>query len=80
LGEGQLNGVFDNSIILGIPLDNPEITPKEECRYDVCVVMNKDFNVERPAHIGGISGGKYADFLLDLTKETVSESWCTIFY
>ena len=39
------HGVFDNSTILGIPQDNPEITPKEKCHYDVCVVVNKDFNV-----------------------------------
>lgn len=41
----QLNGAFDNSTILGIPQDNPEVTPKEECRYDVCVIVNKNFNV-----------------------------------
>lgn len=75
----KLNGVFDNSIILGIPQDNPEITPKEECRYDVCVVINKDFNVKKPAHIGKFSGGKYAVFLLDHTKEAVSEFWGNIF-
>lgn len=64
----KLNGVFDDSIILGIPQDNPEITPKEECRYDVCVVINKDFNVTKPAHIGEFSGGKYAVFCLTIQK------------
>ncbi|MFP5165698.1 AraC family transcriptional regulator [Bacillus halotolerans] len=73
------NGVFDHSTILGIPQDNPEITPKEECRYDVCVVINKDFNVEKPAHVGEFSGGKYAVFLLDHIKEAVSEFWGNIF-
>lgn len=75
----QLNGVFDNSTILGIPQDNPEVTPKEECRYDVCVVINKDFNVAKPAQVGKFSGGKYAVFLLDHTKEAVSEFWGNIF-
>ena len=45
----QTNDVFDNSTILGIPQDNPQVTPKEECRYDVCVVINNDFNVVKPA-------------------------------
>lgn len=67
------NGIFDNSIILGIPQDNPEITPKEECRYDVCIVVENDFNVAKPAQVGEFSGGKYAVFLLDHTKEAVSE-------
>ncbi|NTU26645.1 transcriptional regulator [Bacillus tequilensis] len=73
------NDVFDNSTILGIPQDNPEITPKEECRYDVCVVIDKDFNVSQPAQVGKLSGGKYAVFLLDHTKEAVSEFWGIIF-
>lgn len=75
----QLNGVFDNSTILGIPQDNPEITPKEECRYDVCVIINKDFNVAEPAQVGKFSGGKYAVFLLDHTKKAINEFWENIF-
>ncbi|TCZ74024.1 transcriptional regulator [Paenibacillus albiflavus] len=75
----QLNGIFDNSTILGIPQDNPEVTPKEECRYDVCIVINKDFNVAKPAHVGQFTGGKYAVFVLDHTKEAVSEFWGNIF-
>ncbi|MBU0445565.1 transcriptional regulator [Bacillus velezensis] len=74
----KLNNVFDNSTILGIPQDNPEITPKEECRYDVCVVINKDFNVKKTAHVGEFSGGKYAVFLLDHTKEAVRDFWGNI--
>ncbi|KMM51919.1 transcriptional regulator [Bacillus glycinifermentans] len=74
----KLNDVFDNSTILGIPQDNPEITPKEECRYDVCVVINKDLNVKKPAHVGEFSGGKYAVFLLDHTKEAVRDFWGNI--
>ncbi|MFJ8260869.1 GyrI-like domain-containing protein [Rummeliibacillus sp. NPDC094406] len=75
----QLNGVFDNSTILGIPQDNPEVTPKEKCRYDVCVIIDKDFNVAKPAQDGKFYGGKYAVFLLDHTKEAISEFWSNIF-
>ena len=75
----QLNGLFDNSTILGVPQDNPQVTPKEECRYDVCVVIDKDFNVAKPAQVGKFPGGKYAVFMLDHTKEAVSEFWGTIF-
>ena len=75
----QLNGVFDNSTILGIPQDNPEVTPKKECRYDICVIINKDFNVAEPAQVGKFSGGKYAIFLLDHTKEAINEFWGNIF-
>ena len=42
----KLNDVFNNSTISGIQQDNPEIT-LEEYRYDVCVIINKDFNVTK---------------------------------
>ena len=31
----QTNNLNDDSIILGIALDNPEVTAPESCRYDV---------------------------------------------
>ncbi|MEG0472481.1 MAG: GyrI-like domain-containing protein, partial [Solibacillus sp.] len=49
------------------------------CRYDVSVVIDKDFIVAEPAQVGTFSGGKYAVFLLEHTKEAVSEFWSTIF-
>ncbi|WP_042476202.1 AraC family transcriptional regulator [Bacillus ndiopicus] len=75
----KLNNVFEHSTILGIPQDNPAVTPKEACRYDVCVIVNEDFHVAEPAQVGQFSGGKYAVFLLDHTKEAVSEFWGNIF-
>lgn len=75
----KLNGVFDDATILGIPQDNPEIVLKEACRYDVCVIINKDLIVTKPAHIGKFSGGKYAVFLVDHTKEAIREFWGNIF-
>jgi DNA gyrase inhibitor GyrI len=75
----KAEGLFDNSVILGIPQDNPETTLKEKCRYDVCLVVNKDFEVTKPALTGEFSGGKYAVFLLDHTKEAISEFWKNIF-
>lgn len=75
----QINSVFDNSTILGIPQDNPQVTPKEECRYDVCVVINADFNVTKPAQVGKFNGRKYAVFIQDHTKEAVGEFWGNIF-
>ncbi len=35
--------------------------------------------MEIPARVGEFSGGKYAVFLLDHTKEAVSEFWSNIF-
>jgi len=32
----------DESIIMGIPRDNPEMTKPEDCRYDACLIVVKD--------------------------------------
>ncbi|NGP46401.1 transcriptional regulator [Bacillaceae bacterium SIJ1] len=75
----QSNGVLEGSAILGIPQDHPEVTPKEECRYDVCVVVNQEFIVTKPAQAGRLPGGGYAVFQLDHTKEALSSFWNNIF-
>lgn len=75
----QLHDLLNDSIILGIPQDNPNVTRKEECRYDVCVLITEDFQVVEPAQVGQFSGGKYAVFALDHTKEAINEFWQTIF-
>lgn len=75
----QLNGIFNNSTILGIPQDNPEIIPKEECCYDICIIVNNHFKVKEPALLGKFTGGKYAVFLLDHTKEAINKFWDSIF-
>lgn len=75
----QLNGLLNQSTIFGIAQDNPEITPKEQCRYDVGIMIHQNFHVAKPAHVGTFNGGKYAVFLLDHTKEAVSKFWSTVF-
>ncbi len=74
----QLNDVL-NTTILGIPQDNLAVIPREECRYDVCVIVNNDYHVKEPAQEGTFSGGKYAVFLLDHTKEAINDFWGKIF-
>ncbi|WP_054709461.1 GyrI-like domain-containing protein [Bacillus sp. JCM 19041] len=69
------NDLLTNSTILGIPQDDPNQTPKEECRYDVCVVIDNDFDVTEPAKLGQFVGGTYAVFLLKHTSEAVSDFW-----
>lgn len=60
----QLKGLVchEHSTILAVPQDNPETTPKEECRYDICVPINRDFKITAPAK----------STLLDHTNEAIS--------
>lgn len=44
----KLNNLYnENSIILGIALDNPETTKPENCRYDACLIAGEDFLLDK---------------------------------
>jgi DNA gyrase inhibitor GyrI len=68
------NDLFDeDTVILGIALDNPAQIPAEECRYDVGIVLNGK-TIEgletRP-----IDNGDYAVFEAEHTAEGVQRFW-----
>lgn len=73
----HLKGLFDeNSIILGIAHDNPEIVDIQKCRYDTCFVISNDYCINEGYIMeGSISGGKYAVFLVSHTAEAVQKAW-----
>ncbi|QTD41909.1 GyrI-like domain-containing protein [Sporosarcina sp. Te-1] len=75
----QKNGLANHPTIYGIPQDNPELTLKEECRYDVGILVKNEENVAKPAQVGDFAGGKYAVFTLEHTKEAVHSFWETVF-
>ncbi|MEJ2745600.1 MAG: GyrI-like domain-containing protein, partial [bacterium] len=45
---------------IGASYDNPEITPVSKCRYDACIAIGDDVNVEGPISVKVFPGGKYA--------------------
>jgi len=77
----KTNGLFTKSaVILGIAQDNPKTTPPENCRYDVCIVIQDDFAIE-DADINETTmpSGRYAVFTIDHTAEAVQRAWGEIF-
>ena len=75
------NNLFnEESIILGIAQDNPEIVKHENCRYDTCIVIANDYSLN-DSYIskGSIVGGKYAVFRINHTAEAVQKAWIEIF-
>lgn len=75
------NGLFnDQSIILGIALDNPEMVNPGRCRYDTCLVISNDYIINDDYIIdGSILGGKYAVFKIKHTAEEIQKAWAEIF-
>ena len=75
--EGLLN---DESIILGIPRDNPTVTKPEDCRYDAGLIVSDVQQIsDDDVHIGRISPGEYAVFVIDHTAESLERAWSTLF-
>lgn len=75
----EMNGFSDQFTILGIPQDDPAVTPSEKCRYDVGIIINDERQAVSPAMYGVLEGCQYAVFILDHTKKTVSNFWNQVF-
>lgn len=76
----QTNNLNDDSIILGIALDNPEVTEPESCRYDACLVVSNDFHTDADnVHTRKLNGGKYCVFTVAHTTEAIQQTWSTMF-
>lgn len=70
----------DETVILGIPLDNPGITEGRKCRYDVCAIGGSCGNTG----IDGVKsrrldGGRYVVFLIEHTAKAIQEAWAECF-
>ncbi|MCI5773179.1 MAG: GyrI-like domain-containing protein [Erysipelotrichaceae bacterium] len=72
------NNLFnDDTIILGIALDDPNQTSEQSQRYDVGMVINTQNNlITLPTR--NIDDGKYAIFEIDHTYEDISNFWQNI--
>jgi AraC family transcriptional regulator len=58
---GESRGLIDRSTkIIGMPLDNPDITPQDKCRFYACISINADVQVGGKVSEMAIPGGLYA--------------------
>lgn len=77
---GARNLLKEESIIVGIAQDNPELTQPESCRYDVGLVIKDENKVEgTEVRIGNIADGRYAVVQIEHTSEAVQHAWMEIF-
>jgi AraC family transcriptional regulator len=61
------------TLVLGISLDNPEITPADKCRYDACVSVPQDTQGEGEVGVYDIPAGKYAIYRTEGEYARISE-------
>ena len=62
-----------NTLVIGIPYDNPDVTPNDRCRYDACVTIPETLTALEPGAgevgIQDISGGKYAVTRIEVSPQ-----------
>ena len=70
----------ERSIILGIVQDNPKVTEPKDCRYDTCLVVSEEFEVDnKHINFGKTIGGKYCVFKINHTVDAMQKAWMEIF-
>ena len=71
------NNLFnEDTVILGIALDDPKTTTPSSLRYDVGVIINENDSIQLDTR--KIDSGKYAVFEIPHTVEAVSDFWQNI--
>ncbi|AON63728.1 DNA gyrase inhibitor [Lacticaseibacillus rhamnosus] len=69
----KAEGLFEGSTILGIALDNPQNVPDANCRYDVCLIINKEHLKNNRIKQRPLPSIKYAIFKIPHTEIAINE-------
>ncbi len=67
----------DSGTIYAIAQDNPELTPPDNCRYDVCFVTEQIFD-DASVHTGALPAGVYLVCQVQHTTQAVQSFWDSI--
>lgn len=71
--------LLKSAILFAIPQDNPQTTLPEECRFDACIVISNDYEVDNSILLGELSGGKYLVYEVKHTEEDIQKAYVDIF-
>ena len=67
--------LYGTSTIFAISQYNPTITPPENCRFDACIVIADDVQVDLLVQLGEISGGEYLVFRVQHSVEAIQYAY-----
>ena len=71
--------LLKSAILLAIPQDNPETTLPENCRFDACIVISEDSQMDDSICESELSGGKYLIYKVKHTAEDIEKAYAEIF-
>ena len=69
----------ESTVILGIARDNPATTLPQNCRYDVCIIISDDYQLDGSIHETKLMSGEYAVYKVKHTEEDIQKAWKYIF-
>lgn len=65
---------------IGVGYDDPDYTPADKCKYDICIAVNpKDLPKRIPCDSKIIQGGKFAVFNYQGHKNNITNAWDYMF-
>ena len=68
-----------STVRLGVAYDDPRITAAEQCRYDACAVIPRDFPPDRWVNVMDIPAGRYAVWEFTGSAHGIGEAWDRVF-
>ncbi len=77
----SVHGLFTSeTLFIGLPFDNPGITPLKKCRYRACITVSEEYcsNV-RDVKRSVIRGGRYAIYHFRGSREEISDGYAFLY-
>ncbi|MBU8715319.1 MULTISPECIES: GyrI-like domain-containing protein [Brevibacillus] len=73
--------LLESAILFAIPQDNPQTTAPESCRFDACIVLSANYQLDDADSIceGELAGGNYLVFEAKHTAEDIQRAYAEIF-
>jgi DNA gyrase inhibitor len=71
--------LLTSAILLAIPQDDPKTTLPENCRFDACIVISKNYQLDDSTCESEVSGGQYLIFEVRHTAEDIQKAYTEIF-
>jgi DNA gyrase inhibitor len=70
--------LVDESILCGIPRDDPSVVPPDQCRYDAGIVVSHELELDSQVESGNLHGGRHAVSDVPHTAEGIRAAWSRI--
>ncbi|MDD4609396.1 MAG: GyrI-like domain-containing protein [Bacteroidaceae bacterium] len=72
--------ITEEAVLIGIPYDNPRVTPLHKCRYRACITIPKEVTInEKGVRTNYIAAAHYAKYKFQGSKEDLSFAYGSLY-